>query len=63
MRTREQPICNIDVAVRTETICHLADIAMRLGRPLRWDPQQERFPDDEAANRRMKRAMRAPWHL
>lgn len=63
VRTREQTACPIDVAVRSDTVCHLSDIAMRVGRPLRWDPVAERFIDDPAADRRLGRAMRAPWTL
>jgi hypothetical protein len=32
-----------------------------LGRPLRWDPDAERFIDDVQANAMLTRAMRAPW--
>ncbi len=63
VRTRRRTVCDIETAVRSETICHLCDIAMRLGRRLRWDPQAERFIDDEEANRRMARPMQAPWRL
>jgi len=56
-------VCPIDVAVRSETICHLSDIAMRLGRKLKWDPVKEEFPGDAEANRRLTRALRSPWHL
>jgi len=38
-------------------------ISMRLGRKLRWNPAEERFVDDDAANRMLSRAMRAPWGL
>jgi len=30
---------------------------------LKWDPVKEEFPDDEAANRLLSRAMRAPWTI
>jgi len=63
VRTRARTISPIDVAVRSDMICHLSDIAMRLGRPLRWDPVAERFVDDAEANRRLTRAMRAPWRV
>ncbi len=63
VRARRRTVCDIETAVRSETICHLSDIAMRLGRRLRWDPQAERFVGDEEANRRLTRAMRPPWHL
>ena len=63
VRTRATTVCPIEVAVRSDMICHLSDIAMRLGRPLRWDPDAERFADDAAANRKLTRAMRAPWQV
>lgn len=63
VKTRGATVANIEVAVRSDTLCHLSDIAVRLGRRLRWDPDQERFIGDDEANRRLKRAMRSPWHL
>ena len=48
--------------MRADTICQQADIAIRLGRKLRWDPVKEQF-DDEQANRMLSRPMRSPWHL
>jgi hypothetical protein len=63
VKTRQKPICPVDIAVRSDTVCHQADIAMRLGRPLEWDPQNERFVDDEQANRLLHRPMRNPWHI
>ncbi len=50
VKTRRPTICPIDVAVRSDTICHLGDIAMRLGRRLRWDPVKEEFVGDAQAN-------------
>ncbi len=63
VRTRAQPVSNIEVAVRSDTLCHLTDIAMRLGRPVQWDPKKEQFVNDPQATRRITRAMRAPWRL
>jgi hypothetical protein len=63
VKTRGQPVSSIESAVRSDTICHLADIAIRLGRKLRWDPVQEEFVDDEAANRLLTRPLRSPWRL
>ncbi len=71
IRTRTTPVSSIESAVRTDTVCHLCDIAMRLGRKLRWDPAAEQFvgpaapvrvPDAEA-NRMLTRSWRSPWHL
>jgi predicted dehydrogenase len=63
VKTRGRTICPIDVAVRTDTICHLTDICTRLGRKLRWDPAKENFIDDAEASRMLMRPMRSPWHL
>jgi predicted dehydrogenase len=61
IRKKAQPISPIDAAVHAETMCQQSDIAMQLQRKLRWDPQAERFIDDEQANRMLSRAIRAPW--
>lgn len=61
IRTGRPTISPIDAAVQAETICQQADIAMRLQRKLRWDPQTERFIGDEMANRLLSRAIRPPW--
>jgi len=63
IKTRAETVCPIDVAVRSATLCHLSDIAMRLNRPLEWDPDREHFPHDPEANRMLTRAMREPWRL
>ena len=63
IRTRRKTICPVETAVRSDTICHLDDIAIRLGRKLHWDPEKERFVKDDQANRLLKRPMRNPWML
>ena len=63
VKTREETICPIDVAVRTDTICHLTDICTRLGCKLHWDPEKEDFVNDPKATRMLIRPMRSPWHL
>jgi hypothetical protein len=63
VKTRGPTISPIDVAVRTDTICHLTDICTRLRRKLRWDPQKEDFVNDPEASRMLCRPMRSPWHL
>ncbi|UCD00108.1 MAG: hypothetical protein JSW66_09545, partial [Phycisphaerales bacterium] len=63
IKSRAATICPIETAVRVDTLCHLSDIATRLERKLTWDPQQERFINNETANRLLARAMRSPWRL
>jgi predicted dehydrogenase len=63
VRTRAQTIAPAAVGHRSMSIGQLGLIAARLGRPLRWDPEKERFSEDETANRYLRRSMRSPWHL
>jgi hypothetical protein len=63
IRKRTKPICDIETGCRSVTVCHLGNIAYRLGRPLKWDPQREVFVNDSNANRLLSRAMRSPWQL
>lgn len=63
IRTRRPPIANIEVAVRSDTVCQLGWIAFKLQRKLRWDPEREVFIGDDEANRMLQRTMRAPWRL
>lgn len=52
-----------EIGQRCFTIAHIGNIAMQLGRRLRWDPENERFVNDDQANRMLSRTMRSPWHL
>jgi predicted dehydrogenase len=63
VKSRDQTICPIDVAVRSDIMCHLSDIAVKLGRKLKWDQEKERFINDGQANSMLKRPMRNPWHI
>lgn len=58
-----EPVAPIEEAHRTITIAHLGNIAMQLGRDLRWDPDREVVLDDVSANEMLGRPMRAPWKL
>jgi predicted dehydrogenase len=54
----------VEVAHRSITICHLGNIAMRLGRKsLRWDPRSERIVGDDEAAKLLSRPYRDPWKL
>ena len=63
IRSRRQPICHAEIGHRSATACHLANIGMRLGRKLTWDPTAERFVNDAEANAMLSRPYRAPWAL
>jgi len=63
VKTRKQPGGNPEAAHRCATLLHLSNIAIRVGRPIRYDPVKEEIVGDEEANRLVKQPMRAPWHL
>jgi len=63
MKSRAETIAPAEIAHRSCTLCLLGEIAMRLGRKLRWDPKNERFINDTEADRMLSRPMRSPWHL
>jgi len=61
---RVAAICDIEAAVRGDTLCQLALIAVKQGRKLAWDPQAERFLNDDGANAMLQpRAFRGEWRL
>ena len=63
VKTRKRAGGHAEASHRCATLFHLANIAIRVGRKLRYDPETERFIGDEEANRFIDIPMRAPWHL
>jgi predicted dehydrogenase len=63
VKSRQAPICDVEIGHRSATICHLGNIACRLQRKLVWDPVGEKFVGDEEASREISRAYRSPWTL
>ncbi|HUZ46952.1 MAG TPA: Gfo/Idh/MocA family oxidoreductase [Terriglobia bacterium] len=61
IRTRRQPAAPVEVGHRSCTACLLAHTAMKLDRTLKWDPQAERYINDEEANATLSRFQRAPY--
>ncbi len=50
VKTRGRTLEDAEVAHRTMSVCHLANIAIQVGKRLQWDPEKERFVGNEAAN-------------
>ncbi len=63
IRNRKKCVADVEIGARSATVCHLGNIAYELGQELQWDPAQERFIGNEAANRLLSRSMRSPWCL
>lgn len=63
MRTRKDPVAPVEAGHRSNSICVITHIAMKLSRKLQWDPEAERFLNDEEANRWLDYPHRKPWTL
>jgi predicted dehydrogenase len=63
VRSRKDPVSNIESAVRSDLVSQLSEICIRTGRPIRWDPVKETIVGDDEARKRMSRPMRGPWKL
>lgn len=63
VKSREEPIEPVEVGHSTASVCHLGNIAMRLKRPLEWDPSAERFRDDAQADAMLRRPYRGEWRV
>lgn len=61
IKTRRQPIAPVEVAHRSCSGCLLHHMAMKAKRKLYWDPQKERFKNDDDANVLLSRPQRAPY--
>jgi myo-inositol 2-dehydrogenase/D-chiro-inositol 1-dehydrogenase len=63
VKTRKPAGGGPEEAHRAATLLHLANIAIRVGRKIKYDPVKEVIVGDEEANRLVNPPMRAPWHL
>ena len=63
IRSRQQPISDAESQHRSATTCHLGNISIRLGRSLKWNPEEERFIGDEEANGMLARTQRAGYEI
>jgi hypothetical protein len=63
IRSRQQPIAEVEVGERTATICHLGNLAYWYHRKLRWDPKQWHFIGDQEANTWLDRERSGSYRL
>jgi predicted dehydrogenase len=61
VRSREKPVCDVEIGHRSATVCHLGNIVARLGRKIHWDPAAERITGDDEAQQMTDREYREPW--
>lgn len=63
VRARKTPISDIESQHRSVSTCHLSNIALKLGRTLKWDPAGERFIADAEANSLCQRDQRTGFEI
>ena len=63
IRSRKDPICNVETGHRSACIGHLVIIALRTGLKLQWNPDREIFVGENAAeaSKHLAREMRKPY--
>jgi predicted dehydrogenase len=63
VKTRGRPKGNAEAACNAHIACHAANIALYLGRTVRFDTVANEFPGDVEANRLRSEALREPWRF
>jgi hypothetical protein len=61
IKSGKEPISPVEIGHRACTVCLISHIAMKLPRKLEWNPNQERFVNDDEANSMLRREQRAPY--
>lgn len=63
IKSRKEPICDVEIGHRSATVCHLGNIAIRTGRKLTWDAAKEQIVGDKDAAAMLTKEYRKPWKL
>ncbi len=61
VRSRHEPISDLESAHRVASACHLANLSLRVGRKLHWDSGRETIVNDPEALALLERPYREPW--
>ena len=63
VKDRSQPISDVFSHCNSVNACHMANIAMLLNRPVRWNWQKQEFIRDDEANLLTRRKQREPYTI
>jgi hypothetical protein len=63
VKSRQETICPVEMAIRCDAIPHLANIAARTGRVIQWDPGKEEIIGDADASKMLTRPSREKWRI
>nr|MBA3481673.1 gfo/Idh/MocA family oxidoreductase [Pirellulales bacterium] len=63
LKSREEPISDVHSHHRALSTCHLANIALRLDREIKWNPEKEEIIGDEQAQSFVSREQRKGYEI
>jgi hypothetical protein len=63
IRRGSPAVDGIESAFRSDMVSQLADLCIRTGEQVRWDPVKETITGNETARAMMRKPMRSPWSL
>jgi hypothetical protein len=61
VKSRQQPVSDLESGHRVATTCHLANISLKTGRRIVWDGAREQIVGDPEATAQLVRPYRKPW--
>jgi predicted dehydrogenase len=61
VKSRRQPLTDIESGHRIATACHLANLSLRIGRRIVWNADKEEIVGDREASAMLVRPYRKPW--
>lgn len=63
VKSRDETICPVEMAIRCDTICHMTNVAAQTGRVIQWDPKKEEIVGDVEASKMITRSYREHWKV
>ena len=60
MRSRQKPICDVEIGHRTASVCNIVSLAYYYGKDMKWDPKHEKFLSG-GENKWLFPEFRGPW--
>ena len=63
VKSRQQPVLNVDIGHHVSTVAHLGNLSYRTGRKIVWDAANQKVVDDPQADALVGVKYRDPWKL
>lgn len=63
VKSRQQPVLNLEIGHRVSTVAHLGNLSYRTGRKINWDGKAQKIIGDHEADQLVGVKYRKPWHL